>query len=547
MNTVIVVGGVAGGMSFAARYKRLRPHDRVLVFDKGPYVSFANCGLPYALSNVISQRRRLIVETKERLEARFGLEIYTEHEVIKINEKNKEVVVRSSEGEHVFSYDQLVLSPGAKPFMLTIPGLAEADTFRLRNIPDLDKLQARLDEGVENAIVIGAGFIGLEVAENLKIRGLNVSIVEKAPHVLPPFDEEMASFATDELVANGVHVYANNEVVKVENKVAHLASGDKVAFDLVVMSVGVVPDTGFLRDTMIKRNPRGAIFVDEKYMTSVTDVYAVGDAILVPHEITGELVSIALASPANRQGRQLADHLAGLPAINAGSLGTAILKLFDKAYASTGLNERQLKQAGLAYIKLYLLSFDHALYYPRPKPINLKVLFNPADGLVYGAQAVGMRGVDKRIDIIATAIKAKYPITKWPELEFTYAPPFGMAKDIVNYAGYFASNVMLGLTDVLEWEDVPAKLAEGAVLVDVRHRVERERFGYITDSKHIYLDELRARANELPKDKLIILYCESGIRSYNGERLLKSLGYNAVNLNGSYTIYAQVYRDKVTK
>lgn len=546
-NTIIVVGGVAGGMSFAARYKRLKPHDRVLVFDKGPYVSFANCGLPYALSNVISQRRRLIVETKERLEARFALEVYPEHEVLSVDEKKKSVTVKNVDGTEKFYYDKLVLSPGAKPFMLNIPGLASEDTFVLRNIPDLDKMMARLERDAKRAIVIGAGFIGLEVAENLKLRGLEVTIVEKAPHVLPPFDFEMASFAKKALIKNGVDVYDNNEVIRVENKVAVLASGEKVPFDLVVMSVGVVPDTEFIKMTSIARSNRGAINVDENYMTSVSDIYAVGDAILVPHFITKELVSIALASPANRQGRQLADFLAGLPGKNRGSLGTAILKLFDVAFASTGLNERQLKQAGIPYERLYLLSYDHALYYPKPKPINLKIMFNKETGLVYGAQALGESGVDKRIDIIATAIKANYPITSFPELEFTYAPPFGMAKDIVNYAGYYASNVILGLTNVVEWDEVPKKLEEGALLIDVRTEFERNRFGYIKDSLHIPLDNLRQELINLPKNKELILYCESGIRSYNAERMLVSEGYNAFNMSGSYTIYAEVYPESVIK
>ncbi|HZJ89655.1 MAG TPA: FAD-dependent oxidoreductase [Bacilli bacterium] len=545
--TIIVVGGVAGGMSFATRYKRLKPHDRVLVFDKGPYVSFANCGLPYALSNVISQRRRLIVETKERLEARFGIEVYPEHEVVSVNDREKSVTVRNATGEEVYNYDALVLSPGAKPFMLNIPGLKAEDTFVLRNIPDLDRMMERLSQEAQSAIVIGAGFIGLEVAENLKIRGLDVTIVEKAPHVLPPFDEEMASFAADELVKHGVRVFANNEVVEVKDKVAVLASGDEVKFDLVVMSVGVIPDTDFINMTNIERSNRGAIIVDENYMTSVSDIYAVGDAILVPHFITGDLVSIALASPANRQGRQVADLLAGLPAQNKGSLGTAILKLFDLAFASTGLNERQLKMAGLPYERLYLLSYDHALYYPKPKPINLKIMFNKESGQVYGAQALGINGVDKRIDIIATAIKANYPITSFPELEFTYAPPFGMAKDIVNYAGYYASNVILNLTNVVEWEDVPAKRKEGAILIDVRSAYERNRFGYIKDTLHIPLDNLRAEIPNLPRDKDIILYCESGIRSYNAERMLVSEGFRAFNLSGSYTIYAQAYPDDVIK
>lgn len=535
---IIVVGGVAGGMSFATRYKRLHPHHDVLVFDKGPYVSFANCGLPYALSDTINKRHRLIVETKERLGARFEIDVFTETEVIKVDAHKKEVMVLNKGNEKVFWYDELVLSPGAKPFTINIKGLETSDTFVLRNIPDLDLLKARIDEeGAQNAIVIGAGFIGLEVAENLKLKGLNVTIVEKAPHVLPPFDVEMAAYATKELKENGVIVYADDEVLEVKDKVAYLKSGAKVKFDLVVMSIGIVPDTSFLEGTGIKMNPRGFILVDDHYMTSVQDIYAVGDAILVKHEITGELVSIALANPANRQGRQLADHLGGYKTYNRGSLGTAILKLFHGSYASTGLNERQLKAAGLKYKKVYLLWFDHATYYPGATSINLKVLFNPENGLVYGAQGVGDKGVDKRIDVIATAIKAKLPITEFPELEFSYAPPFGMAKDIVNLAGYFASNVLSGITDLVEWHELEAKMNEGAILVDVRSKREILKHGAIKGAINIPIEEFRDRYDELPIEKEIVLYCESGSRSYNAERILKSYGYKAYNLNGSFSIY----------
>lgn len=535
---IVVIGGVAGGMSFATRYKRLHPHAEVIVIDKGPYVSFANCGLPYALGDVISKRHRLIVETKERLGARFEIDVFTETEALAVYPDVKEIEVVGKKGVRRIKYDELVLSPGARPFMIDIPGLSVEDTYVLRNIPDLDRLQERVNQdGIHKALVIGAGFIGLEVAENLRIKGFDVTIIEKAPHVLPPFDEEMAEFARLELVENGVAVYADDEVVKVEGKVAHLKSGVALDFDFVVMSIGVIADTDFLKDSGIKMNNRGFIYVDDHYQTSVKDIYAIGDAILVKHEITGELVSIALASPANRQGRQLADHLGGLKTFNRGTLGTAILKLFEQSYASTGLNERQVKKANLPYKNVYLSWFDHATYYPGATAIYLKVIFNPETGLVYGAQAIGKKGVDKRIDIIATAIKGKMPIYEWPELEFSYAPPFGMAKDIVNLAGYYASNIMLGITEVVEWHELNNYLKEGAVLVDVRSEREIMRHGSIKGSINIPLERFRDECEDLPKDKLIILYCESGTRSYNAERILKSHGYNARNLNGSFLFY----------
>lgn len=545
---IVVVGGVAGGMSFATRYKRLHPFHEVIVIDKGPYVSFANCGLPYALGDVITKRHRLIVETKERLGARFEIDVLTETEVTAIFPKDKEVEILRNGEKSRLSYDELVLSPGAKPFMVNIAGLKDEDTYVLRNIPDLDRLQERVNhDGIHKAIVIGAGFIGLEVAENLRHKGFEVIIVEKASHILPPFDVEMAEFARLEALRNGINVYADDEVVEVKNKVAYLKSGAEIPFDLVVMSIGVVADTGFLKDSGVKVNNRGFIYVDDHYKTSVDHVYAVGDAILVKHEVTGELVSIALANPANRQGRQLADHLGGYKTFNRGSLGTAILKLFDQSFASTGLNERQVKAAKLPYKTVYLEWFDHATYYPGATAIYLKVIFNPKDGLVYGAQGVGKKGVDKRLDVIATAIKAKMPISTWPELEFTYAPPFGMAKDIINLAGYYASNVMLGITDIVEWHELESYVQKGAIVVDVRSERERLKHGYIKNSINMPIESFRDEFEDLPIDKEIILYCESGARSYNAERILKAAGYKAYNLNGSFGIYKVAMPGNVVK
>lgn len=543
---IIVVGGVAAGMSFATRYKRLRPNDEVLVFDKGPYVSFANCGLPYALSDTISNRSRLIIETKERLGARFDIDVFTETEVTNVFPEKKEVMVNSGDKSRAFTYDALVLAPGAKPLMINIPGLKEEHVFSLRNIPDLDRLMARInDEGVKNAIVIGAGFIGLEVAENLKMKGINVTIVEKAPHVLPPLDREMAEFAHEELSAKEVVFYVDNEVIKVKDKIATLRTGEQIPFDIVLMSVGVTPDTSFLEGTGIKKGPRGHLLVDDHYMTSVHDIYAVGDAILIKHEIIGDLVSIPLANPANRQGRQLADHLAGLQTQNRGGIGTAILKLFDLSFGSTGLNERQLKASNIKYQRIYHSWFDHATYYPGASPLALKVLFNKETGEVYGAQAVGKKGVDKRIDVIMTAIKAKMPITSFPELEFAYAPPFGLAKDVVNLAGYHASNIMLGITELVEWDELEARMTAGAILVDVRSPRERVRHGYIKGSINIPIEMFRDEYDTLPQDKEIILYCESGTRSYNAERILKANGYRAYNLNGSFIFYRRAVKDNV--
>ena len=537
---IIIVGGVAGGMSAATRLRRLMEDAEITIFEKGPFVSFANCGLPYYVSGEIANRDSLLVQTPESLKARFNLDVRPFHEVISISPAERTVTVRHDGQEFTESYDKLILSPGAKPFVPTIEGLAEAkNAYTLRNVPDLDEIMAALDNYPKEAVVIGAGFIGLEMAENLAKRGLQVTIVEKAPHVLPPLDQEMAAFVQAELVKNGVRVITSQSAIRFEDqgKIIILENGQKITSDLTILSVGVEPENGLAKAAGIELGLRGGILVDEHYETSQKDIYAVGDAIIVKQEITGQDALISLASPANRQGRQVADVIAGLERTNKGSIGTAIVRAFDMTAASTGLSERILSMNQLPYKPLHVSGKDHAGYYPGATDMTLKLLFNPNTGKIYGAQGVGKKGVDKRIDILATAIKGNLTVFDLPELEFTYAPPFGSAKDPVNMLGYAALNLVEGLSDNIQWYQLEDELAKGKKFLDVRTSGELQSGRLKVDTIHIPLNELRERLNELDKNQAYIVSCHSGLRSYIAERILKQAGFTVQNLDGAYSLY----------
>ena len=468
----LIVGGVAGGMSAATRLRRLKEDAEIIVFDKGPYVSFANCGLPYYLSGEIESRNKLILQTPESLAQRFNLDVRPDSEVVSIEPDNKEITVVSNGTSYTENYDALILSPGASPFIPPIKGLAEADNvFSLRNIPDLDKITNYMEmEHRKQALIIGAGFIGLEMAENLRKLGLEVTIIEKANHVLPTLDQEMAVHIEEELTHNGLKVLTGVSVVEFQDqgKTVILENGDSLSTDVVILSVGIQVESKLAADAGIKLGMRGAILVDEQYQTSVPDIYAVGDAILVKNQITGNNALISLASPANRQGRQVADVLAGLPVTNKGSIGTAIVRTFSLTAASTGLSEKQVQDSNLKYKAVHITANDHAGYYPGASSILLKLIFNPESGHIYGASAVGQKGVDKRIDVLATAIKAGMTVFDLPELELSYAPPFGSAKDPVNMIGYAAMNIAMVLSENIQWHQLEPELAQGKVLLDVR-------------------------------------------------------------------------------
>ena len=540
---IIIVGGVAGGMSAATRLRRLKEDAEIIIFEKGPFVSFANCGLPYYVSGEIAEREDLLVQTPESLKARFHLDVRPFHEVTAISPDQHTVTVRHDGKEFTESYDRLILSPGAKPFVPPIDGLETAEnTYTLRNVPDLDEIMLALEKEPKEAVVIGAGFFGLEMAENLRKRGLNVTIVEKAPHVLPPLDEEMAAFVQAELLKNGIQVVTSQSAMRFEDKgkVIVLENEQKIVSDVTILSVGVQPENALAQVAGIELGLRGGILVNERYETSQPDIYAVGDAIVVKQEITGEDALISLASPANRQGRQVADVIAGVARKNKGSIGTAIVRAFDMTAASTGLSERILRMNGLPYQVIHVSGKDHAGYYPGATDVTLKLLFEPTSGKIYGAQGVGKKGVDKRIDILATAIKGNLTIFDLPELEFTYAPPFGSAKDPVNMLGYAALNLVEGLSDNIQWYELEDELATGKKFLDVRTTSEFQQGHLKVDTVHIPLNELRERLGELDKSQDYIVSCHSGLRSYIAERILKQAGFSVKNLDGAFALYKMV-------
>ncbi|AXQ78156.1 CoA-disulfide reductase [Streptococcus chenjunshii] len=549
MTKIIIIGGVSGGMSAAARLRRLMEEAQIIVFDKGPYVSFANCGLPFHVSGEIAERSDLLVQTPETLNKRFALDIRTETEVLAIDPSKKEVTAVNQGKIYKESYDKLILSPGAKPFIPKIPGLAEAENvFTLRSIPDLDRIMEKLQHTAGGkAAVVGAGFIGLEMAENLTKKGMDVTLIEKANHILPPFDEEMAALAEEELHRQGITVYTNQAVqlFKDKGKTLILEDGRQLKSDLTILAVGVQPESELAQAAGLQLGERSGIIVNENYQTSNPDIYAVGDAILVKQELTKKDSLISLAGPANRQGRQVADIIAGLPRKNKGSLGTAIVRIFDKTATSTGLNEGLARRYFPHTAVLHIAGKDHAGYYPDAADLNLKLIFDSRTGAIYGAQAVGEKGVDKRIDVLATAIKAKLTVFDLPELEFSYAPPFGSAKDPVHIAGYAASNIIEGQSTPIQWYDLDKALAGGEILLDVRTKEEFKQ-GHITGSCNLPLNDLRSQMASLDKSKDYIVSCHSGQRSYIAERILKQNGFRVHNLDGAYSLYRRVKPEKIS-
>jgi NADPH-dependent 2,4-dienoyl-CoA reductase/sulfur reductase-like enzyme/rhodanese-related sulfurtransferase len=543
---IVVIGGVAGGMSFATRYRRLNQEDDIIIFEKGPYVSFANCGLPYYISGEISTRSALLVVREQLLKDRFRLDIRSNSEVISIDAHMKKIEYRFQDQVYTETYDELIISTGAKPIQLNIEGFDQIPHFSLRNIPDLDQIMKFIKANQpKHATIIGAGYIGLEVAENLIKKGLSVTVVEKSMEVLPVVDPEMGIMIREELEKNGVSVFVDDEFISFNNKHGLLKSGKTIDTDFVITAVGVNPDTSLAEKSGIKTGMRGGIVIDSRYQTSTSHIYAVGDAVIVKNQVSSVDSLIPLASPANRQGRQLADILSGLPVTNKGTLGTSIVKVFDLSLAATGLNEKQLK--GQSYQVIHLNANDHASYYPHATPIFLKVIFDPKTERILGAQAVGQKGIDKRIDILATAIKGNIKVTDLQELELSYAPPYSSAKDIVNLAGYVASNVILGITKTVQWYEVKSMIdnQEDVVFVDVRPAFESEAYGSIKNSIHLDIDQLSKTYHEIPKDKKVIVYCDTGTKGYNAERFLRSKGYDVRNIDGAYHIISKMLKEHI--
>ena len=566
---IVIVGGVAGGASAAARARRLCELCEIIVFERGPHVSFANCGLPYFVGGEIIEQDSLLLQTPETLRARFNLDVRVSTEVVAVDRARQIVKVRelASGQEYEQSYDTLVLSTGASPLKPPIPGIERAGHFTVRNIPDVERIMAWIkDCRACRAVVVGGGYIGLEMAEQLKHRGLGVTVVEALPQVMAPLDPEMAAWLHAELKANGVALHLGDSVAAFEApqpgetaraSVVVLKSGKRIEADTVVLGLGVRPETSLAKNAGLELGSLGGIRVNDHMQTSDSKIYAVGDAVEVRDRVTGAWGIIPLAGPANRQGRIAADNIFGRPSRYESTQGTAILRLFKLSAGCTGANEKSLRKAGIAYQALHLHPGSHAGYYPGAEPIAMKVLFAPDNGKLLGAQAVGHDGVDKRIDVFATAIKGNMTVNDLAELELAYAPPFGSAKDPINMAGMAAQNVLAGDVKLAQWDEIsgdgrsrresaltsPGEKASGLTsaatgeeeftVLDVRRPDERAK-GFIPDSLHIPLDELRARMNELPRDGEIIVHCQSGQRSYFACRILSQHGFRVRNLTGSY-------------
>ncbi len=542
---VVIVGGVAGGASAAARARRLSEEAEIIVFERGPHVSFANCGLPYYLGGEIAEESALVLQTPESLRARFNLDVRVRSEVVAINRQSKRVTVRDLQTgrEYEQPYDALILAPGASPLKPPIPGIDRAGHFTVRNVPAVEKIMTWLESGsVRRAVVVGGGYIGLEMAEQLKQRGLAVTLVEALPQVMAPLDPEMAEWLHQELRANQVELVLNDAVAAFETprageesraSVVVLKSGRRLLADLVVLGLGVRPETGLAKQAGLELGPSGGIRVNDRLQTSDTSIWAVGDAIEVRDAVTQTPSLIPLAGPAQRQGRIAADNIFGRHSRYAATYGTAIVRLFKLVAGCTGANEKCLRKAGIPYQVVHLHPASHAGFYPGASPIALKVLFAPDTGKLLGAQALGAEGVDKRLDVLATALKAGMTVHDLAELELAYAPPFGSAKDPVNLAGMAAENVLAGDVALAQWHEVASLDPDAALVLDVRTEPERKN-GFIPGSRHIPLQQLRQRLDELPNDREIIASCQTGQRSYFAARLLSQRGFRVRNLTGSY-------------
>lgn len=537
MKKVLIVGGVAGGASTATRLRRLDENLEIIIFEKGEHVSFANCGLPYHIGEVIENRESLLVQTPESLKARFNLDVRVNSEVIEVNGEDKKVKVKTKNGEeYEENFDFLVLSPGAKPLFPSIKGIESNKIFTLRNINDMDKIKAEIkNSNIKKATVVGGGYVGVETAENLKHLGIATTLIEAAPHILAPFDSEISNVLEFELVNNGLKLMTSEKVVEfleAENEIIiKLESGKIVTTDIVILSIGVSPDTKFLQNSGISLGEKGHILVNENLETNLKGVYALGDSILVKNYLTNQDVAIPLAGPANRQGRIVAGNIVGRNEKYKGSLGTAIVKIFELTAASTGLNERTLKQLNIPYEKIYLHPNNHAAYYPGASPISIKALYNKENKQILGAQALGVSGVDKFIDVIATSIKFKATIDDLSELELAYAPPFLSAKSPANMLGFIGQNIEDGLLEQVFMEDLKNYNEKENIILDVREELELIS-GKFNNSINIPLSELRKRYNELPKDKEIWTYCAVGLRGYITSRFLSQKGYKVKNLAG---------------
>ena len=542
---ILIVGGVAGGASCATRARRLSEDAEIIIFERGPYVSFANCGLPYYVGNVITNEESLLVATPELFKDRFDIAVRLQTEVQAIDRAKQEITVKNlTTGEmHREHYDALLLAPGAKPVQPPLPGINLPGIFTLRSIPDSREIMQWITEKkARRAVIVGGGFIGLEMTDNLARRGLSITIVEMLPQVMPGIDAEMAVLLQEHLMAKGVSLCLGDGVARFEQSAETALSvitqsGKEYPCDIVILAIGVRPDIVLARDAGLEIGQQGGIHVDDSMHTSDKKIWAVGDAVEVHNFITGEGSLVPLASPANRQGRLAADSILGREVKFRGVQGTMVCKVFDITVAATGAPEKRLRQLAknksIKYEKVYLYPNQHAGYYPGVKPIMIKLLFSPVDGKVLGAQAVGEEGIEKRIDVIAMAIQKGATVFDLEEVELCYAPQFGSAKDPVNMAGMVAANMLRGDAPMTHWTD---RIADDMFLLDVRE-IQEFKSGHVAGAINVPLHTLRKKLTELPRDKEIMVYCASGLRSYIATRILLQNGFTAKNISGGILVY----------
>ncbi len=541
---LIIIGGVAGGATAAARARRLNEHAEIILFERDEHISFANCGLPYYIGEVIQQRDNLLVTTREAFQKRYRIDIRNFSEVVSIDRTNKRVEVRDSQSGKSYweSYDKIIMSPGAEPFKPPLEGIDLPNIFTLRNIPDTDQIKSFVDlNKPKSAVVVGGGFIGLEMAENLTHRGVKTTVIEMLDQVIVPLDKEMASIVQTHLMENGVDLELSNSVTSFSQSGNHIlvstSQNKTIECDLVILSIGVKPESALAQNADLALNDRGGIKVSDNLETNDTDIYAVGDAIETTNMVTKQPMMLPLAGPANKQGRVAADNAMGRQTRFNGVLGTSILKLFQFTAASTGLNEKTARQQGISYLKSYTHSFSHATYYPNAERMSIKILFSPDNGKLLGAQVIGKGGVDKRIDVFATAIYGKMSVYDLEALELAYAPPFSSAKDPVNVAGFVAANTLRGDLENIHWDEMADLNADNTVFVDLRTPLEIRTCGVIKEAVNIPVDDVREKLPTLDKSKIYILFCAVGLRGYIAYRIFKQHGFEARCFNGGYDIY----------
>ncbi len=551
---ILIVGGVAGGASAAARLRRNNEADQIIMFERGPHVSFSNCSLPYHLSGIIKDPDDLVLMNPKLFLKQYNIDARINSEVIAINRENKSVTVRKVDTgeEYTESYDKLILSPGASPIVPKLPGLDKVNIFTVRNVVDIDKLNKFINNiETKDVTVIGGGYIGVEVAENLRMGGYNVSLVEATNQILRPFDYDMVQIFHKELLDHGIDLILGDKVESFEDDKVVLASGKILDAKAVVMAIGVFPETSLAKESGLEIGETGAIKVDKNYLTNDPDIYAIGDAIEVYNALTQTMTKLSLAGPALKQARAVADHINNKTTINRGYIGSSSIKVFDYNGASTGLNESLIKylDMNIKYDIVHLILSDKVGIMPDASPMHFKLLFEVPTGRILGAQAIGKGNVTKRIDVIATVIKFGGSVEDLKDLEFSYAPPFTTAKDIVNYAGYIGSNLLNGDFKQVNVDKVRELVENNNIIIDVREKYEF-KYGHIKDAINIPLSELRDRIDEIPKDRPVYLHCKTGQRSYNAALVLQNMGYDKVyNITGSFLglSFYEYYNDIVSK